>query len=118
MIVFITSATLSRIAFNMASAPNKQYKALQFLLLFMHFFAAGGNTFPFDHPHIRMLLKGIRRFDPPRRRKSPVSIRLLETWFHSLDLKYPDAQALGGIVLGVLLPPSAIRDRGDLKIKF
>ncbi|OWZ18827.1 LOW QUALITY PROTEIN: hypothetical protein PHMEG_0007013 [Phytophthora megakarya] len=83
-----------------------------------HFFAAGGNTFPFDHPHIRMLLKGIRRFDPPRRRKSPVSIRLLETWFHSLDLKYPDAQALGGIVLGVLLPPSAIRDRGDLKIKW
>ncbi|OWZ10179.1 hypothetical protein PHMEG_00017010 [Phytophthora megakarya] len=63
-----------------------------------HFFAAGGNTFSIDHPHIHMLLKGIRRFDPPRRRNPPLSIRLLEARFHSLDLLYPETQVLWGVL--------------------
>ncbi|EEY58396.1 uncharacterized protein PITG_01060 [Phytophthora infestans T30-4] len=35
-----------------------------------HFFAASGYELPIEHPHIRMLLKGISRLDTSRRRKA------------------------------------------------
>lgn len=63
-----------------------------------HFFAASGCEFPIEHPHIRMLLKGISRLDTPRRRKAPVSIHLLEACFRGLAMEHPRGQALWGVV--------------------
>ncbi|OWZ02689.1 hypothetical protein PHMEG_00025708 [Phytophthora megakarya] len=63
-----------------------------------HFFAASGSEFPIAHPHIRMLLKGINRLDPPRRRKAPVSLELLEVCFQCLTLTEPFEQALWGVM--------------------
>jgi hypothetical protein len=63
-----------------------------------HFFAATGLEFPFDHPQVRMLLKGINRTDAPSRRKSPVSVALMERCSAELDLQDPADQALLGVL--------------------
>ncbi|KAE8885870.1 hypothetical protein PF010_g19650 [Phytophthora fragariae] len=63
-----------------------------------HFFAASGFEFPLTHPHIRMLLKGIRRLDAARQRKAPVSLELLESCFHNLAFDAPFDQALWGVL--------------------
>ncbi|OWZ05950.1 LOW QUALITY PROTEIN: hypothetical protein PHMEG_00021864 [Phytophthora megakarya] len=69
-----------------------------------HFLAASGLSFPILYPHIKMLLKGIGRLDIPSRRKSPVSIELLETCFHGLAMTEPFDQALWWVVFGVRFP--------------
>ncbi|EGZ08233.1 hypothetical protein PHYSODRAFT_340051 [Phytophthora sojae] len=61
-----------------------------------HFFLATGRTFHYDHPQIRMLLKGISRRDTLPQRKAPVSIRLLEACFTRLSLRNPADQTLWG----------------------
>ncbi|OWZ09948.1 LOW QUALITY PROTEIN: hypothetical protein PHMEG_00017272 [Phytophthora megakarya] len=68
------------------------------LLGVRHFFVAAGYDFPANHPQIRMLIKGVRRFDPPRQQKAPVSIALLERCANSLSFDDPADQALWGVL--------------------
>ncbi|OWZ02504.1 hypothetical protein PHMEG_00025923 [Phytophthora megakarya] len=64
------------------------------LLGVRHFFAAAGYYFSANPPHIRMLIKGVRRFDPPRQQKATVSIALLEL---SSVLMTPRTKLSGGV---------------------
>ncbi|OWZ19941.1 hypothetical protein PHMEG_0005716 [Phytophthora megakarya] len=59
-----------------------------------YFFTATGRDFPVGHPQIRILLKGVKRFDLPRERKTPVSVALLEMCAMDLNLHDPTDQAL------------------------
>ncbi|OWZ00712.1 hypothetical protein PHMEG_00028038, partial [Phytophthora megakarya] len=71
---------------------------------------------PASQPQIRMLIKGVRRFDPPRQQKAPVLIALLERCTNSLSFDDPADQALwGGTVSGFfffsVVPRSLLRRR-------
>ncbi|OWZ04710.1 LOW QUALITY PROTEIN: hypothetical protein PHMEG_00023338 [Phytophthora megakarya] len=75
------------------------------------FFAAAGYYFSANPPHIRMLIKGVCRFDPPRQQKAPVSTALLELCTNSLSIDDPADQALWrGSVSGFLLSSPSFRD--------
>ena len=63
-----------------------------------HFFKAYDIIFPINHPQIQLLLRGLARFDPPPRSKNPVSLRLLERCFSSLDMSSRSGQALWGVL--------------------
>ncbi|OWZ21318.1 hypothetical protein PHMEG_0004152 [Phytophthora megakarya] len=86
-----------------------------------HFFAASGLPFPISYPHIKMLLKGIGRLDIPSRRKSPVSIELLETCFLDLTMTESFDQAFWGmlcVAFFFLLGRSEIVTIGGGKFKW
>jgi hypothetical protein len=74
-----------------AGGPLRGSSIINTLQGVRHFFAAAGRLLPLAHPHVRMLLKGISRLDTPPRHKAQVSIRLLETCFHSLRFDDPFA---------------------------
>lgn len=58
-----------------------------------HFLSGAGHEFPAVHPQVRMILRGVSRSDAPTRRKTPVSVALLEECLRSLSLHDPANQA-------------------------
>ncbi|OWZ12347.1 hypothetical protein PHMEG_00014512 [Phytophthora megakarya] len=70
-------------------------------------FSATGADFPISDLQITMLLKGLKRTDPPSRRKAPLSVQLLES-----------TRALGGVVHGILLPLTEVRIRAVRGVSY
>lgn len=75
-----------------SGAPIRSSSIVNTLHGIRHFFAVAGADFPSSHPHIRMLLKGISRLDPPHLHKAPVSLELLESCFKSMRFHDPSEQ--------------------------
>ncbi|KAE8989995.1 hypothetical protein PF011_g18541 [Phytophthora fragariae] len=63
-----------------------------------HFLQSAGSAFPSDHPQIRMLLRGLSRFDKAQQQRAPASVAILEACLRRLDLTDPADQALWGVL--------------------
>ena len=63
-----------------------------------HFFRSSNTPFPIQHTQVRLLLKGLRRFDGPRQHKHPVSLALLAECHRRLNFSAPAQRALWGVL--------------------